>query len=75
VERAEFGNFIDAIEVIDIPMAGKKFTWFNSEGTVMSRLDLFCCLKASLTKGALLTNGLVTGTYQIITQFGLPVQN
>jgi exonuclease III len=53
VERAEFGNFIDAIEVIDIPMAGKKFTWFNSEGTVMSRLDRFLLSESFIDKGGI----------------------
>ncbi|XP_045795937.1 uncharacterized protein LOC123890379 [Trifolium pratense] len=32
-ERSEFSLFMEAMEVIDIPVLGKKFTWFNSDGS------------------------------------------
>ncbi|CAJ2627612.1 unnamed protein product, partial [Trifolium pratense] len=34
-ERSEFSLFMEAMEVIDIPVLGKKFTWFNSDGSAM----------------------------------------
>ncbi|GAU32897.1 hypothetical protein TSUD_393180 [Trifolium subterraneum] len=40
-ERTEFSQFIDAMELVDLPVLGKKFTWYNSDSTVMSRLDRF----------------------------------
>ncbi|PNX90254.1 cysteine-rich receptor-like protein kinase, partial [Trifolium pratense] len=40
-ERSEFSLFMEAMEVIDIPVLGKKFTWFNSDGSTMSRFDRF----------------------------------
>ncbi|CAJ2637710.1 unnamed protein product [Trifolium pratense] len=50
-ERVEFAQFIDAFEVVDIPLMGKKFTWFNSDGTVMSRLDRFLLSEGFMEKG------------------------
>jgi hypothetical protein len=41
------------MEVIDIPMSGKKFTWFNSEGTTMSRLDRFLLSEGFIDKGGI----------------------
>ncbi|PNX62345.1 hypothetical protein L195_g052934, partial [Trifolium pratense] len=40
-ERMEFCHFVDAMELIDVPVAGKKFTWFSADGKAMSRLDRF----------------------------------
>jgi hypothetical protein len=40
-ERTEFSQFIDAMELVDLPVLGKKFTWYNSDSTVLSRLDRF----------------------------------
>ncbi|GAU48228.1 hypothetical protein TSUD_184080 [Trifolium subterraneum] len=40
-ERREFSAFMEAFEVIDIPVLGKQFTWFNSDCSAMSRLDHF----------------------------------
>ncbi|XP_045791371.1 uncharacterized protein LOC123886076 [Trifolium pratense] len=39
VERYEFDQFINVMEVIDIPVLGKKFFWLSSDGSAMSRLD------------------------------------
>lgn len=42
--RAEiqgFSQFIDDMELIDIPVYGRKFTWYKSDGSAMSRLDRF----------------------------------
>ncbi|XP_028086221.1 uncharacterized protein LOC114287139 [Camellia sinensis] len=38
----DFNELIDNMEVCDIPMLGRKFTWYNSqEGVKWSRLDRF----------------------------------
>lgn len=42
--RAEinaFSQFIEDMELGDIPVYGRKFTWHKSDGSVMSRLDRF----------------------------------
>ncbi|XP_058759850.1 uncharacterized protein LOC131633146 [Vicia villosa] len=40
-EMEKFKNFIEDMEVVDVPTIGSKFTWFNSNGKTMSRLDRF----------------------------------
>ncbi|GAU32253.1 hypothetical protein TSUD_53800 [Trifolium subterraneum] len=40
-ERAEFCQFVESMELIDVPVTGKKFTWFSANGKAMSRLDRF----------------------------------
>ncbi|GAU49526.1 hypothetical protein TSUD_377390 [Trifolium subterraneum] len=52
-ERSEFSLFIEAMEVIDIPILGKKFTWFNSDGSTMSRLDRFLLSEGFIHKGGI----------------------
>ncbi|XP_058724480.1 uncharacterized protein LOC131595951 [Vicia villosa] len=41
VEMEEFANFIELMEVVDLPVLGNKFTWINSSGKAKSRLDRF----------------------------------
>lgn len=38
---AFFNEFIDDCVVIDLPLNGRKFTWFKEDGRLMSRLDRF----------------------------------
>ncbi|MCH81872.1 hypothetical protein A2U01_0002665 [Trifolium medium] len=40
-EMDAFNNFILNGEFVDLPMAGKRFTWWRSNGLSMSRLDRF----------------------------------
>ncbi|PNX65170.1 cysteine-rich receptor-like protein kinase [Trifolium pratense] len=40
-ERLAFCQFIDAMELIDVPVAGKKFSWFSADGKAASRFDRF----------------------------------
>nr|KYP50184.1 hypothetical protein KK1_028074 [Cajanus cajan] len=35
----EFNLIIRDMELIDLPLVGKRFTWFKSDGSMMSRLD------------------------------------
>ncbi|CAJ2673212.1 unnamed protein product [Trifolium pratense] len=50
-ERAEFSQFIDAFELVDLPLVCKKFTWFNSDGSAMSWLDRFLLSEGFIEKG------------------------
>ncbi|GAU41118.1 hypothetical protein TSUD_288080 [Trifolium subterraneum] len=36
-----FSRFIDENNLIDLPLCGRKFTWFKGDGLAMSRLDRF----------------------------------
>lgn len=38
-EAADFNEFIDRMELLDIPLVGRKFTWVRPNGQQMSRLD------------------------------------
>ncbi|KAK2445049.1 hypothetical protein QL285_016023 [Trifolium repens] len=49
-ERFEFCHFSEVMETVDIPVMGKKFTWYNSEGTSMSRLDRFLLSEGFIAK-------------------------
>ncbi|MCH97322.1 hypothetical protein A2U01_0018316, partial [Trifolium medium] len=40
-ERVEFYQFVESMELIDLPVTGKKFSWFCADGKTMSRLDHF----------------------------------
>ncbi|GAU24019.1 hypothetical protein TSUD_328220 [Trifolium subterraneum] len=50
-EKSEFSLFMEAMKVIDIPILGKKFTWFNSDGSKMSILDRFLLSEGFIHKG------------------------
>ncbi|PNX54610.1 cysteine-rich receptor-like protein kinase, partial [Trifolium pratense] len=52
-ERAEFAEFINAFEVVDIPLVDKKFSWFNSDGSAISRLDRFFLSEGFIEKGSI----------------------
>ncbi|MCH79404.1 LINE-1 reverse transcriptase like [Trifolium medium] len=38
-EMREFGGFIEDMELVDLPLLGRKFTWFHPNGRSMSRID------------------------------------
>jgi len=38
-EIRDFNDFIENTELLDIPMVGRKFTWYKPNGTVKSRID------------------------------------
>lgn len=48
-EIEEFQSFVKDMNLTDLPLLGRRFTWFNSNGSTMSRLDIFLvsedCLK------------------------------
>ncbi|KAK2430145.1 hypothetical protein QL285_028516 [Trifolium repens] len=38
-EVAEFHDFVDNLELVDLPLMGRRFTWFHANGRAMSRID------------------------------------
>ncbi|XP_024628654.1 DNA-(apurinic or apyrimidinic site) endonuclease-like [Medicago truncatula] len=43
---SHFNEFIDECVLIDLPLCGRKFTWFKGDGRSMSRLDRFLLSEA-----------------------------
>ncbi|GKV35275.1 hypothetical protein SLEP1_g43574 [Rubroshorea leprosula] len=50
IEMREFNNFIMESELIDIPLVGRKYTWYHSSGKLMSRIDRFLMSEEWLNK-------------------------
>ncbi|KAI5430636.1 hypothetical protein KIW84_035011 [Lathyrus oleraceus] len=40
-EAEDFEDFIRSMDLVDVPLINKKFTWFNLDGSACSRLDRF----------------------------------
>ncbi|KEH26260.1 hypothetical protein MTR_6g048650 [Medicago truncatula] len=40
-EFVSFNEFIEECVLVDLPLCGRKFTWFKGDGRSMSRLDRF----------------------------------
>lgn len=38
---SEFNGFIDTNVFVDLPIMGRRFTWYRGDGCSMSRLDRF----------------------------------
>ncbi|MCI49107.1 endonuclease/exonuclease/phosphatase family protein, partial [Trifolium medium] len=38
-EVEEFVTFLEDLEMIDLPLIGRRLTWFHTNGVTMSRLD------------------------------------
>lgn len=41
-EIKEFNSFIDDMNLFDIPLLGKHFTWFSSSRNAVSHIDMSC---------------------------------
>jgi hypothetical protein len=39
VEATEFNSFVENMEIIDLPVLGRKITWFHPNGLALSRID------------------------------------
>ncbi|PNX97063.1 cysteine-rich receptor-like protein kinase, partial [Trifolium pratense] len=50
-DRWEFTQFVEGMDVVDVPVTGKKFTWFSFDGKAMSRLDRFLLSEGFIVKG------------------------
>ncbi|PNY09903.1 cysteine-rich receptor-like protein kinase, partial [Trifolium pratense] len=44
-DHIPFSHFIDNNNLVDLPLSGRKFTWFRGDGLSMSRLDRFLLSK------------------------------
>ncbi|GKV51190.1 hypothetical protein SLEP1_g57860 [Rubroshorea leprosula] len=49
-EMREFDSFIREADLIDIPLVGRKFTWYQASGQYMSRIDRFLLSEGWLSK-------------------------
>lgn len=49
-EIDEFRNFVDEMELVDVPMLGKKFTWFSANGKSRSKIDRFLLSEDLITE-------------------------
>jgi hypothetical protein len=38
-EMGEFAQFVEGMELVDLPILGRNFTWFHPSGRAMSRID------------------------------------
>ncbi|GAU38725.1 hypothetical protein TSUD_396540 [Trifolium subterraneum] len=47
-EMREFGEFISLMNLLDLPLLGRRFTWFQPNGGAVSRLDRFLVSKGWL---------------------------
>jgi hypothetical protein len=45
LDHVPFNRFIDDNNLVDLPLIGRKFTWFKGDGLSMSRLDRFLLSK------------------------------
>lgn len=41
LDSMEFQNFVVDVGLVDLPLCGRRFTWYRSDGSAMSRLDCF----------------------------------
>jgi hypothetical protein len=48
-ERFFFNRFVEEMEVIDVPVLGKKFSWYSADGKSMSRIDRFLVSEGFIT--------------------------
>jgi hypothetical protein len=39
VDLVEFRTFLEELELVDLPLLGRRFTWYHPNGRVMSRID------------------------------------
>ena len=57
-----FSHFIEDNSLLDLPLCGRRYTWFKGDGTSMSRIDRFLlsedwclqwpnCLQVALLRG------------------------
>lgn len=49
-EMIEFDEFIANAELVDLPLIGRNYTWYRTNGSTMSRLDRFLVSKGWLEK-------------------------
>jgi hypothetical protein len=45
LDHIPFNRFIEDNHLVDLPLHGRKFTWFKGDGHAMSHLDRFLLLE------------------------------
>lgn len=50
IEMREFEAFMHDMELVDVLVLGKKFSWFGADGRTMSRIDRFLLSEGLITK-------------------------
>jgi len=76
-DYAPFNSFIDDNMLVDLPLHGRKYTWFKGDGKSMSRLDRFLlseewCLEWPNCVQVTLLRGLLDHCPLVLT-IGVPV--
>ncbi|MCH86118.1 hypothetical protein A2U01_0006972 [Trifolium medium] len=64
-ERILFKRFVEEMEVVDVPVLGKKFSWFSADGKSMSRIDRFL-----LSDGFITTQGISENSWKSFVVHG-----
>ena len=64
----EFNEWIDDLEVLEVPWLGRNFTWYRPNGASRSRLDRFLILMNGLKNGLTAFKLLSQGTFRINAQ-------
>lgn len=59
-EMDAFSNFLLDAELVDLPLQGRKYTWYRANSQAMSRLDRFLLFEAWLN------------VWENLSQWGLP---
>ncbi|XP_058766091.1 uncharacterized protein LOC131639623 [Vicia villosa] len=67
-EMSVFNAFIEGMDLVDLPTIGGKFTWFNSNGQAMSRIDRFLLSEDFIEDWKV--NSLELETSRIMHRFG-----
>jgi hypothetical protein len=70
-EMYEFGDFIVSKDLVDLPLLGRKFTWFHPNGSSMSRIDRFLISEEWLNDWGCVRCGLFLGIFRIIVRLFL----
>lgn len=63
-QKWRINSFIDELEVVDIPVVGNMFTWYNSDCRPKSGLDRFLGSEGIISRWKIL--GQVTGLRDIL---------
>jgi len=61
-----FNNFIESNLLMDLPIVGKKYTWFKANGMAKSRIDRVLLLRNGCSVGVCVSNMFNRGKSQII---------
>ncbi|XP_019451799.1 PREDICTED: uncharacterized protein LOC109353895 [Lupinus angustifolius] len=69
-----FNDWIRRMELVDLPLIGRRFTWVQPGGKCMSRLDRFFCRLSGSLSGMMFPNGLFNALSHTIVQSFLSIK-